>query len=258
MSRNSGKRILVTGAGGGIGRAAAERLATDGARVVVMDLDQGAAARVEGDLIGMGRRAKAVCSDVSDEDSLQRGMVEAVDYLGGLDSVVTCAGISLHASMNETSLDLWNLTIRVNLTGTFLTIKHSLPHLDAAGGGSIVTLGSLTSLVAGGRSASYDASKGGVLQLTRAVAAEWADRGVRANCVCPGGTNTELRANSLRIAEQRAITTTQVRMGLRVESPMARAAEAHEIASVIAFLCSEDASFMTGAAIPVDGGYTAI
>lgn len=146
--------------------------------------------------------------------------------------------------------------IRVNLTGVFLTLKHTLELLVAGGGGSIVTIGSVASLVAAGSSSSYDAATGGVLQLTRAVAAEYVDRNIRANCVCPGVVATSLSANS------RALHGPAAAAGdspfTRIRRPIERYADPSEIATVLAFPCSTGASFMTGAAVPVDGGYTAI
>jgi len=147
--------------------------------------------------------------------------------------------------------------IGVNLTGVFLTLKHALPFLLEAGGGAIVTIGSTASLVAAGRTASYDASKGGVLQLTRAVAVEYAEQGIRANCVCPGVVRTDLAANS-RVLDAPLSADDAAGPSTRLRIPMPRAADPSEIAAVVAFLCSDDASFLTGAAVPVDGGYTAI
>jgi NAD(P)-dependent dehydrogenase (short-subunit alcohol dehydrogenase family) len=155
-------------------------------------------------------------------------------------------------------LDLWNLTLRVNLTGTFLVVRDGLAHLLAAGGGAIVTIGSIASVVAGGYSSSYDASKGGVLQLTRAVAAEYADRGIRANCVLPGAVSTNLKAHSEESVGPRAGTGTRPSPPKRVDVPMNRHADPSEIAAVVSFLCSDDASFLTGGAVPVDGGHTAV
>jgi NAD(P)-dependent dehydrogenase (short-subunit alcohol dehydrogenase family) len=148
----------------------------------------------------------------------------------------------------------------------FITLKHALDHLTAdhlatdhpttGGGGVIVTIGSVASLVAAGTSASYDASKGGVLQLTRAIAAEYADRNIRANCVCPGLVRTSLAENSQRLYG--APGTRAEPPFSRARRPVERPADPAEIASVVAFLCSAGSSFMTGAAVPVDGGYTAV
>jgi NAD(P)-dependent dehydrogenase (short-subunit alcohol dehydrogenase family) len=255
--RLAGRRALVTGAGSGIGRATALRLAADGAGIAVVDLDSDAAARVAGEVTALGVGAVALAADVGDEAAVRDAVGAAARYLGGLDTVVTSAGITIASRTDETTLDAWNLVIRINLTGVFLTMKHALPHLCAAGGGAIVTIGSVASLVAAGRSISYDASKGGVLQLTRGVAVEYADRGVRANCVCPGVVATNLAVNSQTIAGPVGATRDDD-PSLRVKVPMARHGDPAEIAATVAFLCSDDASFITGAAIAADGGFTAV
>lgn len=248
----SGQRVLVTGAGSGIGRATAERFAQDGASVAICDVREEAAVevaeRIGGSAFGLG-------CDVADEDSVRASTAEAVRRLGGLDTVVAAAGIVVGGPAHEMSLDEWDSLLGVNLTGVFLTVKHGLRGLLQTGGGSIVTVGSVGSLVAAGRSAAYDASKGGVLQFTRGIAAEYADRGIRANCVCPGFVATNLAANSQDVY---AASVDAPQAERRTVPPDSRAAAPGEIADVIAFLCSPGAAFMTGAAVPVDGGYTAV
>ena len=257
-ARLAGRRAFVSGAGSGIGSAVALRLAAEGAAVAVADVRGELAESVAGMIVAAGGSALAVKVDVADEPSVVGAIKTAVDELGGLDCLATCAGI-LHAGpTHELDLALWELTLRVNLTGTFLVLRHGIPHLLDAGGGSIVTIGSVASLVAGGWSSSYDASKGGVLQLTRALAVEYAEHGIRANCVCPGAVTTNLKANSEDTVGPRAGTGARPSPPKRVQVPIGRHADPAEIAAVVAFLCSDDASFLTGAAVPVDGGHTAV
>jgi NAD(P)-dependent dehydrogenase (short-subunit alcohol dehydrogenase family) len=247
----AGRRAIVTGAGSGIGRACASRLAEQGARVAVLDVREDAVADVTAEI---GRGAIGLRCDVTSEDSVRDAVAEAVARLAGLDTVVAAAGIARPARTDELSLEEWETTLRVNLTGVFLTLKHALGRVGD--GATIVTIGSVASLVAAGGSAGYDASKGGVLQLTRAIAAEYAERGIRANCVCPGYVDTGLARNSRDLYGP--VGSDEHAPAHRIRRPMERVADPAEIASVVAFLCSDAASFMTGAAVPVDGGYTAI
>ena len=256
--RLAGRRVVVTGAGSGIGLACALRLGAEGACVAATDLRQPLAASAADRIVDLGGRAIACAADVADERSIGAAVAQAAGEWDGLDAIVTCAGIVHSVATDAMSLDLWELVLRVNLTGTFLAVKHGLPHLLAAGGGSIVTVGSVASVVAGGSASCYDASKGGVLQFTRAVAAEYADRNIRANCVCPGAVRTNLRAHSQEAVETASLTGGGTPGALRVKVPMDRHADPGEIGGVVAFLCSDDASFMTGTAVMVDGGFTAI
>ena len=256
--RLAGRRAFVTGGGSGIGRASVLQLAADGAKVAVADVRGGAADPVVADVIAAGGEAIPLKCDVRDESSVEAAVAEAASAFDGLDTVVACAGITATGSTHSMELAAWELLIGVNLTGVFLIVKHSLPHLLDAGGGAIVTIGSTASLVAAGRTTSYDASKGGVLQFTRAVAVEYVDHGIRANCVCPGVVSTGLAAHSRELDASIDAGTSPSGPATRLQLPMSRAADPSEIATVVAFLCSDEASFMTGAAIPVDGGYTAI
>jgi NAD(P)-dependent dehydrogenase (short-subunit alcohol dehydrogenase family) len=243
----------VTGAGSGIGRACAQRLASDGAAVAVVDLQATTAAETAGLITGAGGIAIALVADVSSASSVETVVARAVDELGRLDTIVTAAGVVHVVATHEMDPAEWERMLAVNLTGTFLPVRFGLPHL-LRGGGAIVTVASVAAFVAGGASSSYDASKGGVLQFTRSIAAEYASHGVRANCVCPGRVRTNLRETS----RQSFVATGAPGGALRVTVPMDRSADPAEIAAVVAFLCSDDASFMTGSAVMADGGYTAV
>lgn len=251
--RHDGRRVLVAGGAAGIGRASALRLAAEGAHVVVGDRHDDQAGTVAQEITSLGGSAFAVRVDVTDELMVRAVIASAIDRLGGLDCVVSTVGIVDGGRTHELSLERWEQVIRVNLTGTFLVLKHAIPHLIAAGGGSIVTTGSVASLVSAGASSSYDASKGGVLQLTRSVARIYADDGIRANCLCPGAVRTDIFANSTEVLGEEP-----ERGGFTVTPPISRFADPDEIAGVVSFLVSDDASFMTGSAVMADGGFTAI
>ena len=258
MERLDQKRVVITGAGSGIGRAVALRLAREGARVGVLDVRADAAAATAESVVDLGGSAVSAACDVGDETSVVRAIGTVASAFGGLDSVVACAGIVTSSHTEHMSLANWESTLRVNTTGVFLSVKHSLPHLLRAGGGTIVTIGSVASLVAAGRSSAYDASKGAVLQFTRSIAVEYADRGIRANCVCPGRVATELGSNSDSLTAHKELGVARPSTAARTAAPMTRASDPDEIAAAVEFLCSEDSSFITGVALPVDGGFTSV
>lgn len=244
-NRMQGRRVLITGGASGIGRATAALLRTEGAMVAVMDRDATAAARVAAEC-----GAIAITADVSDEVSVQRGVDEAVQKLGGLCGVVNAAGILFTESMMDTDLAIWNRTLAVNMTGVFLVCRAATPYLRKAGKGSIVNIASGVGLMPTGvGSAAYVASKAGVIGLTRTAAAELAPE-IRVNAICPGAVETPMTEGSLRDAAGTLNAAIANRYALR------RPAEASEIAAGILFLLAHESSFVTGISLAVDGGRT--
>lgn len=256
--RLSGRRAAVTGGGSGIGRACAIRLAQEGAAVAVLDIREGSASAVASDIRALGVDAVGIACDVGDEQSVRSAIVDAAERLGGLDILVAAAGVATRGAVHELTLADWELVLRTNLTGVFLAAKYAIPHFLSAGRGAIVTIGSVSSVVIGpgGSAASYKAAKGGVLQLTRAIAVEYAPANIRANCVCPGGVTTSLAIHSRELETTTTPTYQPHRPSLKW--PMDRYADPMEIAGAVAFLASDDSSFITGTAVMVDGGLTAI
>jgi NAD(P)-dependent dehydrogenase (short-subunit alcohol dehydrogenase family) len=240
---------LVTGGGSGIGRATCERLAAEGARVWVADLDQAAAERVAGSLPS----ATARRVDVSDAGQVDQLVQEVIEADGCLDVLVNNAGITLGAPAWETSPEQWARVLAVNLTGVFYGCRSALRHMIGRRDGAIVSTASDAGLVGWRGQSAYCASKSGIVGLTRAVAMDAAPYGVRVNCVCPAFTDTPLVDAWVQAQPDPAAAREEVASG----QPVGRMGKPEEIAAAIAFLASDEASFITGIALPVDGGVTA-
>ena len=248
--RFAGRGILVTGAGSGIGRAAAQLFADEGGRVVVVDQDENEAQATVTSIRQAGGEALAIGADVSREADC-RGMVErALAAYGRLHVAFNNAGIgaSGFAVADEEEVT-WSRLIDVNLKGIFLAMKYEIPAMVGAGGGAIVNTASVAGLVGERGIGAYSASKHGVVGLTRTAALDYIGQGVRINAVCPGATRTRILANWFQ--------DPKVESFILSRHPIGRIAEPEEIARAVLFLASDDASFIVGQALAVDGGLTA-
>lgn len=257
MARLSGKVALVTGAASGLGAATARRLARDGAAVLLTDRDLGGE-DVAGSIAAAGGQAAFRLHDVTSHSDWAAAVEHAVADFGRLDILVNNAGVAggRHDLMDH-SYDAWRQILSVNLDGVFLGLRHAGPRIAASnadgGGGSIINLSSILGKVGMAGAAAYCASKGGVALLTKAAALEWAPLGIRVNSVHPGFIDTPMVSGALADRED----GNEMRVALIAAHPLGRFGMPREIGDVIAFLASDEASFITGAELVVDGGYTA-
>ncbi len=258
--RHLGAVFIVTGGGSGIGAATAERLAAEGAKVVVADVRGPSAEAIAQTINAAGGEAIGLSCDVSCEDDVRAMVRHASERFGPVSGLFANAGTAGRGWIHETELADWQRVLSVNLTGPFLCAKHLLPAMVEQGRGVIVTTGSIASVVIGGAgsAASYASSKGGLLQLTKQIAVDYGAQGIRAVCVCPGAVKTQM---GVHVSQDRQADQTQATTSLPRPSPwtpLSRAAAPEEIASVVSFLLSDEASFITGSAVFVDGGLLAI
>ncbi|MFM7144442.1 MAG: SDR family NAD(P)-dependent oxidoreductase [Alphaproteobacteria bacterium] len=248
--RFEGKTAIVTGAGSGLGRATALLLGSEGATVACLDMAQDAAEGTVATIGSAGGRARAWKVDVSDPASVRDAFDAAVAAHGRPDVLVTCAGIGRFANSHEMPFEDWKRIIDVNLTGTFLSCQAALRHMVAAGKGSIVTVASNAGLMGQAYSAAYCASKGGVVNLTRALCDEYIERGIRVNCVAPGGIATPLQRAFYALPEG----ADPNKLG-KVRSPFGNSTP-EEIAELVAFVASDHGRYMAGSIVSIDGGIT--
>lgn len=244
----SGETVLVTGAASGIGREVARRCLAAGARVAAIDLDEAGLARLARDS-DVAALATYQC-DVTDGAAAQRTVADIVERWSRLDSVVTCAGTSIGKRLADTAEDEWDRVFAVNAKGTYLWFKAAIPAMLERGGGSLVAIASMLGLIGGRNNAAYIASKGAVLSMVKSVALDYAEAGIRANAILPSATDTPMFRRFCERTPDPAATFERASK----RQPLGRIAKPEEIAAAALFLASSEASFITGTALPVDGG----
>jgi NAD(P)-dependent dehydrogenase (short-subunit alcohol dehydrogenase family) len=250
-----GRVAFITGAGSGIGRAAAELFASEGASVAVVDLRTEAAEETAAKIAAEGGQAVAITANVAVAAEVEAAVARTVQELGGLDIVYNNAGVDSRGSVAEADEADWDRCFAVNAKATFLCSRAAVPHLEARGRGAIVNQGSVAALVGVPNFAAYCAAKGAVVALTRSMAIDLASRGIRVNVICPGTVFTPLMEPMLR-----ARGGGDLEAGLAktvAKYPIGRLGTPEEIARVALFLASDDSSFMTGSTVTPDGGMTA-
>lgn len=252
MKGLAGRSMIVTGAGSGIGRAAAKLLADAGCKVTVADFDERTGHETREIITESGGQAQFVHVDVADEASVRNMVEKAVETFGGLDGACNAAGIpQVGKLLHEVSLDEWDRCHAVNLRGLFLCNKYQILAMLVRGAGSIVNIASTAASVGFPNGSEYCASKAGVMGLVRSAAIDYATKGIRVNAVLPGGTLTPMLKHAMEQDQG-------LEAALAAVHPMHRFGEPEEIASAARWLLSDEATFVTGAAFAIDGGHTAM
>jgi len=244
--RLEGKVAIVTGAGGGIGRASARRFASEGATVIAADINAAGVAETAAD----SESIHAHTVDVTNGESVKEMVSSVVERFGRLDVVFSNAGIMRDGNVIDLSEDDWDVMFNVNAKGAFLCGKYAIPAMRVSGGGSFIITASANSFYAESDIAGYCATKGAAMQLTRAMAIDHGDDGVRVNCICPGWIDTDMASPYLNENPDGRVFAGRI-------APVGRIGDPEDVAEVALFLASDDSSFVTGSAYNVDGGWTA-
>ncbi len=252
-NRFAGKTVVVTGAAGGIGRAAVERLASEGAQVVAVDLKQSSLDEVLALAQSAGTDALAVAADVSNPADVQNYVDQAVAHFGGVDALFNNAGIEGEvAPIDQYPTDVFEQVLAVNVKGVFLGMKHVVPALRERGGGAIVNTSSVTGLMGNAFIPAYSASKHAVIGLTRSAAQTWGADNIRVNTICPSPIETRMmRSIETGVSPEQPETIKQM---METRIPLGRYGTPEEVAALVAFLCSDDARFINGGIYSIDGG----
>lgn len=248
--RLAGKVALISGAGSGIGRAMARRFAREGAAVAVVDRDEESARGVARELVAEGGKAVPIGADVSRADACRAAVEQTLEAFSRLDILCNNAGVMLRAAVTETDEGDWDRLMAVNAKSVYLMCRAALPTMIGQGGGVILNTASGWGLAGGPRAAAYCAAKGAVVQLTRAMAIDHGPQNVRVNCLCPGDTETPmLREEARQLGEPPGVFLARA-----AARPLGRIASPDEVAQAALFLVSDEAAFVTGAILVVDGG----
>jgi NAD(P)-dependent dehydrogenase (short-subunit alcohol dehydrogenase family) len=251
--RLAGKVAVITGGGSGIGRATALLFSREGARVAIVDRDEAGLGETAAQIAAMGGEALGRSGDVGDPGFAGAVVEAALARFGRLDLLVTAAGFSCGGTVTTTAPEDWDAVFRANVDGTFLFAKAAIPAMQRQGGGAIVTFASQLALAGGRGNSAYIAAKGAILSLTRTMALDYAGDGIRVNAVAPGAIDTPM----LRRSFARHADPEPIREASRNRHAMKRFGVADEVANAVLYLASDEASFVTGTTLPVDGGWLA-